>query len=183
MGIRGALRARALGVQYGGIRADESCAHISRSSEKLLDHPFVNFHGCEEFFFGYAFFGGVGHVNTAGSEQKRLAPGVIERGDVGGVGDDRGGEAVERLEAHRENGNEFAGCDASRCDALDGGADVVTVIDEANGDLSAGGVGDYVGRLAAGDYADVESAAAQEFVVRQRNFADVLESVEELVYG
>ena len=43
--VRGALWARTLGVQNGGVGIDENCAHVLRSSEKLLDHPFINFDG------------------------------------------------------------------------------------------------------------------------------------------
>ena len=55
------------------------------------------------------------------------------------------------------------------------------VVHQADGDFGARGVGNYVGSATAGDYADIQSAAAEEFVLRQRNFADFLEGVEKLV--
>ena len=63
-------------------------ASASARVRELRDHFFVNFDGFEEFFFGDAFFERVGYVNAAGSDQVRLAPGVGECGNVGGVGDD-----------------------------------------------------------------------------------------------
>ncbi len=60
-------------------------------------------------------------------------------------------------------------------------AECVGVIHRAEGNFGAGGVGNYVGGATAGDYADVESGAAEELVFGQRNFANFLQGVEKFV--
>ena len=99
--LRNRIRAQAARSACPSFRTRrcEALAHAASAapvSKKLRHHARVNLHRFRQFFFRDALFRGVRQMNAARADQKRLAPGSVERRNVGGEGDDGGGKAVER---------------------------------------------------------------------------------------
>jgi hypothetical protein len=102
----------------------------------LANHASVNIHGAGQLGFWDALFGGVGNMDAAGTDEKRLAPGAVEGRNIGGEGDDGGGEIEERRKTDSGAKEDFAGFDFE-CgrDACDGGASGSWVTDKTEHDF------------------------------------------------
>jgi len=122
----------------------------------LANHAGVNVNGAGQLGFRDALFGGVGNVDAARADEKRLAPGAVETWNIGGESNDRCGEIEQRRKMDGGAEEDFAGFDF-KCgsDARNGGASGSGITDKAEHDFGAGFVGDDVGGAASGDGADV----------------------------
>src|ERR1035438_6012900 len=123
---------------------------------------------------------GVGNVNRARTDQHRLAP-ACERGNIGSESGDHGFDARHGTEFHERNlQDEIGFCFAgySRCDLA---AQFFSWPDQANQQVRTRMIGDYVGRAAPFDEADVQRRGPGGGIHRQFEFANVLQGIEKLV--
>src|SRR5208337_1900743 len=101
--------------------------------------------------------------NAARTDEKRLAPGAVERGNVRSEGHDGGGQAIERSQMNRGEIENFAGFDLVRCRSTSHfRTDGTGFAHQTEHDLGAGLIGHNVGRAPAGERADVESGLAEK---------------------
>ena len=118
-------------------------------------------------------------MNAAGANEEGLPPGTFETWDVRREGHDRCGQTIDLRQLHgwrvedlarfrpacRRRGHRFPS--------------LGRIADRAKHDFRFGVIGDHVGCAAAIDGADIQGAAAEQGVLRQRNLANVVENIEQ----
>ena len=131
----------------------------------MTGHVRVDLDGCGEFRFGNALLVGVGYMDTSGADQKGLTPGAVEHRNVGGKGDDGGGETGELTEVNGRMEKDFASFDfVGRGDAGDFGANAGRIGDNPKHDFGTRFIGDDIRSATARDGTDIESGWAKQSI-------------------
>ena len=142
----------------------------------------IDLYGLEKLFFGDVLFAGVGDVNTARTNEKRLAPGTAKKRDVGGESDDGCWKTIEGSEADGRSEENFASFNA-RGGSDDSLPQVCCIANNAKHDFRAGFIGDDIGSAATGNDSDIQRGLAEERVFRKRNRPDGVQDVEQGMNG
>src|SRR5579863_3085910 len=149
----------------------------------LTNHAYVNFHGVMQILLEHALFGSVRNVNTSWANEKWLAPGVAECGNVGGEGRDSCRVTIECGQAHCRNTEELFRVGAAGTNAIDSLAEQRRIADQTDEDFCAGEIRNYVWRATAFQDADIESGRTQEVIAWHGDSPKFLQNVEELFNG
>src|SRR5579864_1414943 len=160
----------------------DSCGAPARG-EELCGHAAVDFDRFQKLLLGNALFGSVCDVNAAWADEERFAPSFTEGGNVSGERHNCRWNAVVRREANRRYVQDFEIFDAASGSSGYSLACARWIADRAKHDFGLGEVRDDVGRATAVDCADVQRAAAEQFVLREFDFANVLKDIEQRVNG
>jgi len=157
--------------------------HLAGGQEPA-DHLRIDTDRIGQFPFGDTFFGRVGNVNAARTDQVWLTPSAVEGGNVRGESNDGGGEIGEGIQTHGGIEENFTGFDFVRLSRFrDGKTEFRGFGDEAEHNFGAGFIGDDVGGAASMDRADVESGLAKNGVAGKREGTDLGESIKKRMDG
>src|SRR5580704_10967052 len=121
-------------------------------------------------------------MNTAGADEKWLAPGTVKRRNIRCERYNGGGQFFESGgELHCRSMQNFASFDAagSSSSRSHGLANRCWIADRAEHDFSAGFVSNDIRGPTAADDPDVEGRGSEKRIAGQRDFANVLEDVQE----
>src|SRR6266481_6902481 len=151
--------------------------------EELGRHARVDIHRLRQFLLRDALLGGVGDVNAAGPNEERLPPGTFETWNVRREGHHCCGQTIDLCQLYGWRVEDFA-CFPAACRRRGHRLPSLRrIADRAKHDFRFGVIGDHVGCAAATDGADIQRAAAEQSVLRQRNLANVVENIEQRVDG
>ena len=151
--------------------------------EQALHQAGVNLDGFEKLFLRNVLPGSVRDVDASWADEKRPAPSSSKTRDVRRKRNDRRAEAIERLETQGGSVHDFVSFGAAGNRGRNGFTNRGGIADETEHQVGLSVIGNDVGSSAAAERTDIESAASEQRVFRQRNAANVLEHIEERLDG